>query len=303
MRLKTIEIFGLLRREAFQKAKFCAKDLYEAHPEKFREPKVQAMLEFDWNNFITNKRKELGGSFWTYSMPVLCFIDGEVIGSDDCLRKWAEREYNCRDYRPMALYSVIANDAYVNRMLEANRIFISMLITIGGQRCGALLIELYSDLLPKTCENFRALCTGEKGKKPKNSVESYTMHYKNTLFFRCVKNGWIQGGDVLYNRGNDGCSIYGRTFEDESFAVKHDQRGIVSMANAGRHTNGSQFFITLAPTPWMDNLYVAFGRVVEGSETLGKMENVPTVNDRPVEDVCIAEVRVMDPLRLETKIV
>ncbi|CAL8100843.1 unnamed protein product [Calicophoron daubneyi] len=298
-----LEIYGVIRKEPFQRAVFCAKDLHEAYPDVFSEPIVHDLLEFDWAGYISEMKRELGGRFWSYASPVLVLKDGEVLGSDEDLRKWAEKEYECYEYRPVALFSTIASDAYRDKLYRLNRIFVSMLITIGGDRVGPLLFELYSDILPRTCENFRALCTGEKGKVKKNDVEEYNMHYKGTLFFRTVKNGWIQGGDVLYNRGNDGCSIYGRTFEDENFAIKHDRRGILSMANAGRHTNGSQFFITLAPTPWMDNFYVAFGRVVEGSETLQKMEEVPVKNERPIKDIKIANVTIMDPMQLETKLV
>ncbi|CAH8875881.1 unnamed protein product [Trichobilharzia szidati] len=120
---------------------------------------------------------------------------------------------------------------------------------------------------------------------------------------RLVKNGWIQGGDTLYNRGNDGHSIYGPVFEDENYIIKHDRRGILSMANSGRHTNSSQFFITLAPAKWMDNLYVAFGRVIEGSSTLDKMEETPTQYERPVKDIRIEEISIVDPRDLKTKIV
>ncbi|KAF7243558.1 hypothetical protein EG68_10201 [Paragonimus skrjabini miyazakii] len=298
-----IEIFGLVRKESFQKALLCAKDLFEAYPQTFEKPLISDMLEFDWTAFISAKKRELGGLYWKYSSPVLVIVDGEVLGCDDVFRKWAEENYECYDYRPIDLYSTLGLDAYINKLYQSNHIFVSMLITIGGERCGPLLFELYSDILPKTCENYRALCTGEKKEIRKNEVESYNMHYKGTLFFRLVKNGWIQGGDVMYNRGNDGCSIYGRTFEDENFAIKHDRRGILSMANAGRHTNGSQFFITLAPAPWMDNLYVAFGRLVEGSMTLDKMEEVPTENERPIKEIRISDVRIMDPKDLSTKLV
>ncbi|VDP27955.1 unnamed protein product [Schistosoma margrebowiei] len=109
--------------------------------------------------------------------------------------------------------------------------------------------------------------------------------------------------DILYNRGNDGRSIYGPVFEDENYIIKHDRRGILSMANSGRHTNGSQFLITLAPAEWMDNRYVAFGRVIEGSLTLDKMEEVQTHYERPVKDICIENISVVNPNDLETKIV
>ncbi|CAH8875877.1 unnamed protein product [Trichobilharzia szidati] len=298
-----LDVYGLIQKESFQKARTFALDLYDAHPDAFEKPKVHEMFEFEWAEFMKEKKKELAGTYWNYAKDVLVFIDGVAHGSDVELYNWAEKEFGYLDYRPMALYSTLAADAYQNTLFDLNRIFVSMLISIDGERCGTLLFELYSDLLPKTCENFRALCTGEYGMARKNEVEKYKMHYKGTKFFRLVKNGWIQGGDTLYNRGNDGHSIYGPVFEDENYIIKHDRRGILSMANSGRHTNSSQFFITLAPAKWMDNLYVAFGRVIEGSSTLDKMEETPTQYERPVKDIRIEEISIVDPRDLKTKIV
>ena len=121
------------------------------------------------------------------------------------------------------------------------------------------LKQLFNKIVPKTCENFRLLCTGEKGRSAKTS---HNLHYKNQIFHRVVPNGWIQGGDIWMGKGNGGESAFGDLFEDESYAILHDKRGIVGMANNGRHTNGSQFYITLQPTAWMDKKYVAFGFVL-----------------------------------------
>ncbi|CAH8663086.1 unnamed protein product [Heterobilharzia americana] len=237
------------------------------------------MFEFEWSQFIKEERKKLGGSYLCCTNDVLVLIDGVPKGSEIDFYAWADKEFGFTDYRPLALYRTLAEDGYRKMLCALNRIFVSMLISIDGQKCGVLLFELYSDILPKTCENFRSLCTGEYGTIKKNEVEKYKMHYKGTKFFRLVRNGWIQGGDILYSRGNDGHSIYGPVFEDENFIMKHDQRGVLSMANSGRHSNGSQFFITFGPAEWMDNLYVAFGRVIEGSATLDKMEETPTQYD------------------------
>ncbi|CAG03607.1 unnamed protein product, partial [Tetraodon nigroviridis] len=118
------------------------------------------------------------------------------------------------------------------------------------------MFELFSDYCPKTSKNFEALCTGEQGL----TKSGIPLCYKDSLFHRVVPNGWVQGGDISPQRkGNGGESIYGPTFEDECFGVPHIKRGILGMANKGPHSNGSQFYITLEPTPWMDRTYVAFG--------------------------------------------
>ncbi|NWS50548.1 PPIL6 protein, partial [Probosciger aterrimus] len=138
-------------------------------------------------------------------------------------------------------------------------------------------LQLFSDACPRTCENFRALCAG--GAKSRSDGRELT--YKNSLFHRMVKNGWIQGGDIITGKGDQGESIYGPTFEDESFSVHHKGRGILGMANKGRHTNGSQFYITFQPSPYLDKKYVAFGQLIEGTEVLQRLEAVPTDNERP----------------------
>ncbi|KAH8868657.1 putative inactive peptidyl-prolyl cis-trans isomerase-like 6 [Schistosoma japonicum] len=290
-----IEVHGLVQKESFQKARILATDLCELHFETFEQTRIYEMFEFEWADFLKRTKKKLGGAYWSYNNDVIVYIDGNPLGSEKDLQHWAESKFGLTDYRPMTLYSAFALDAYQKRLLQFNRILISMVISIDGEECGVLLIE--------TCENFRALCTGEYGVAKKNEVEKYKMNYKKTKFFRLVKNGWIQGGDILYNRGNDGRSIYGPVFEDENFIVKHDRRGILSMANSGRHTNGSQFFITLAPAEWMDNLYVAFGHVIEGSLTLDKMEEVPTQYERPVKNICIEDISIVNPNNLTTELV
>ncbi|KAF0023594.1 hypothetical protein F2P81_024224 [Scophthalmus maximus] len=138
--------------------------------------------------------------------------------------------------------------------------------------------NLFTDICPKTSKNFEDLCTGVQGL----SQSGFPLCYKGSLFHRVVPGGWVQGGDISPERkGNGGESIYGPTFEDESFAISHSKRGMLGMANKGPHRNGSQFYITLQPTMWMDRTYVAFGQMVEGVDVLKRLEEVPTCNDRP----------------------
>jgi peptidylprolyl isomerase len=141
-------------------------------------------------------------------------------------------------------------------------------VSIGGEPAGTLTLELFADTVPKTAENFRALCTGEKGMGKSGKPLSYA----GTPFHRIIQGFMIQGGDFTRGNGTGGESIYGETFPDENFELKHTGPGILSMANAGPNTNGSQFFITVAETPWLDGKHVVFGKVVDGMDVLKKME-------------------------------
>eukprot|EP00127_Corallochytrium_limacisporum_P004858 Clim_evm2s191 gene=Clim_evmTU2s191 len=158
-------------------------------------------------------------------------------------------------------------------------------ISIGGIPHGRVVFELYNDITPKTAENFRALCTGEKG----TGGSGKPLHYKGSLFHRVIKNFMLQGGDFTAGNGTGGESIYGEKFEDENFDVKHTKPGLLSMANAGPNTNGSQFFITVVPTPHLDGKHCVFGEVISGMGLCHYIEELPTSEDRPEQDVIIAE--------------
>eukprot|EP00993_Chasmostoma_nieuportense_P005063 NODE_5702_length_622_cov_93.735354_g5538_i0.p1 GENE.NODE_5702_length_622_cov_93.735354_g5538_i0~~NODE_5702_length_622_cov_93.735354_g5538_i0.p1 ORF type:complete len:175 (+),score=29.78 NODE_5702_length_622_cov_93.735354_g5538_i0:58-582(+) len=150
-------------------------------------------------------------------------------------------------------------------------------ITIGGVPSGRVQMELYADKCPKTAENFRQFCTGEaKGKT------GQPIGFKLCKFHRVIKDFMIQGGDFLNGDGTGTTSIYGETFDDESFAQLHNAPGLLSMANNGPNSNGSQFFITTAKAEWLDNKHVVFGRVIDGMLTVRKIENVPVIGAKKI---------------------
>jgi peptidylprolyl isomerase len=171
-----------------------------------------------------------------------------------------------------------------NRPKITSRVFFDVQIGSGKTERGT--IGLYGDVVPKTVENFRALCTGEMGMGKKGKA----LHYKGSAFHRIIPNFMIQGGDFTDGNGMGGESIYGETFKDENFKLKHAGAGTLSMANAGPDSNGSQFFICTAETSWLDGRHVVFGRVLkDGMSTIKKIEQVGSQSGTPSMQVTIVD--------------
>lgn len=163
-------------------------------------------------------------------------------------------------------------------------------IEIGDLFIGRIIFQLFDDVVPKTCKNFRYLCSRGMGKNIKVPC------YKNSTFHRVISDFMIQGGDFTNGDGTGGASIYGEKFEDENFELEHNQPGLLSMANSGPDTNGSQFFITLNKTPWLDKKHVVFGIITSGFDVIKQVENVKVgENDKPLSNIVIKDCGLIYP--------
>lgn len=185
-------------------------------------------------------------------------------------------------FKSKEFYDPVKTAEYHN---ESNPV-VFMDIQIGDDKPERIEMELFKSVVPKTAENFRVLCTGERGEGDSGKP----LHYKNSIFHRNIKDFMLQGGDFTNANGTGGESIYGEKFNDENFTCKHIERGLLSMANSGHNTNGSQFFFTYKKTDWLDNKHVVFGKVVKNIEFLDKLEAVP-VGDKDVPE---KEIKVVD---------
>ena len=175
-----------------------------------------------------------------------------------------------------SLKPIIKKESNKKESLNNNKNKVYLMVSINNKKIGKIIIELFDKIVPKTCHNFRTLCKTKK--------------YVNCPFHRIIKDFMIQGGDFTNFDGTGGTSIYGKQFDDENFELKHDEPYLLSMANSGPNTNGSQFFITTTETPHLNNKHVVFGKVIKGFELVDKLNNVNThENDNPIDNILISD--------------
>lgn len=260
---------------------------------------VLPMFCTDFEDFVYSKSQEL--DIEHDSSPIIFYNKVHYIGGLQELASWASKVYDFEPDTETEHYHRAARDGLQNLIQSSGHSFCYLDIVVSEEpdaveqqhECKEckddaanknsaskvvrerVLIELYDDICPDTCENFMLLCSNkcEKG------------GYQGTSFHRVVEGGWVQGGDIVDSSGkhSEAAICEGPTFPDETYAIKHSGVGIVSMASEGKpHTNGSQFFVTLAPLPWLDCKRVAFGRVVYGMPAFHAIEQMPRKNERPM---------------------
>lgn len=237
-------------------------------------------FERQFAEFLNDKRKETKCADKMYADPYMPLIiyKGKIGRSIDYMTDIAS-EFNKRYYiKDNKTFLFRASRAFKEKIRKNGGIAVYQDIKIGDKRPQKIIYLLNIDVCPLAANNFKCLCTGEKGGKLK---------YKGTPFHRVVRDGWVQGGDIVSGGGDGGWSIYGEHFNDESFSKKFDSAGVLAYANDGPHTNSSQFFITLDNLSWMNEKAVAFGEVIQGLDTVKDIGDVPLANERPIDDCYI----------------
>ncbi|XP_076647026.1 putative inactive peptidyl-prolyl cis-trans isomerase-like 6 isoform X2 [Halictus rubicundus] len=280
-----LKVVGILNTVAFQKARICAEKLYQHLPFKFASPQIVEMFQVDWHEYITKRKREIGGKIWSLTRTVVVFINDEFLGSDTEFIRYISESYVFSLPIGTQYYEDIAMEQCKLFMEKSKRKYVYFTFTINGRTIGSFMFMLYSDLLPLTCQFFLNLCTGYDA-VTKCYRDSY---YINMYVHRIVKNGWIQCGGIESLDANTTFVNRIMTIPDESYCISHDRRGILSMVNDGKHCNQPQFFVCLKPNLWMNYYYVAFGQLVDGVKTLETLEKIPTFYERPSKDIIISD--------------
>jgi len=282
--MKAISVWGRLDKAAFHKTQTTAALLADAHKRDLTAD-ITPMLEREWSEFVLQE-KVVRGDAWGLKEDVFITVDGELVPNAAAFCAWVTEAYSITADSGLD-FEEMATAAYQKYITNPKRDFVFMDIKVGDTDAGKAVIELFSDICPKTCENFKQLCIGAGKCEGKGDTE---LAFKGTLFHRIQADGWAQGGDIVDGTGKNGHSIYGATFADENFIVKHSGRGVIAMANSDLHTNASQFLVSFRALGWMNEKYVAFGQLVEGSATLKAIEEAETSSSgRPTRDIVIAD--------------
>mmetsp|Transcript_12341 Transcript_12341/g.16817 ORF Transcript_12341/g.16817 Transcript_12341/m.16817 type:complete len:307 (+) Transcript_12341:272-1192(+) len=280
-----VTLCGKLSDGLYQRCKKAAQFVQESDANF--SVQLLSLLPTDYDIIVKSVTNMLAGhsAFVDHKANVLAFEgfpnDPQVfIGAGRAFLSYLHDNYKYSDRKTNnAMYERLAKMHLRSVITTSGHTFIYMNINIGTENVGKILIECYDNVCPVTVKNF---VTFVKGESEKGAMADCPFH-------RIVPKGWLQCGDVVSGRGDKGTSIYGNSFADETFNVKHDKMGIVGMVNNGPHTNASQFYITLAPLTWMDGKYVGFGYIVDGMRVLRILEKIELENERPVVPVVIKE--------------
>ncbi|XP_075977678.1 uncharacterized protein LOC142977587 [Anticarsia gemmatalis] len=251
---------------------YLVKGLYKYKQKQFEAPVIRGVTGVEWPKVLNDLKIQYGNLAYCLRSQVAILINDQLLGGINELKDLIETRYV---YNVRVNYYKEGIQQFANYIRSSGRPCAYLHISINEEPIGVLIFMLYSDLVPETCENFLRLCGATKG------------GYAGTPVHRIVKDCWIQcGGFGLKNKGSLGC---------ENFSVPHDRRGVLCMANDGRHVDClTQFFVLLQPAVWMKSKYVAFGQLIEGEKTLERIENSPTWYESPTSEIKIVKAGVFN---------
>ncbi|XP_018566105.1 peptidyl-prolyl cis-trans isomerase-like 6 [Anoplophora glabripennis] len=260
-------VVGMITSDEFQKCRFIVNKLSSSYPKKYEAPQIRAMLDVEWEEYVTKTQREYGGAFWEISKSVMVYLNHEYLGDDKALERHISKKYRFTLTKNWYEMGKCHLADYLEEKMSKFRQLAYLTVSIDNRVIGTMLFELYNDIVPLASENFLTKCKITLG------------GYAGSPIHRIMKNSWIQCG---------GYYLRGKKMPCENYAVPHDRRGVLSTCNDGRHVNNStQFFITLAPAPWMDYKYVAFGQLIQGADILKQIEEVPTCYQSPKHSIDI----------------
>lgn len=296
MSKRSLVLTGRIDDEAYQKSFECFEFLRADRPAEF-DFKVLEMMPVQWEAHLQKLQEQFGAD--KLDSSTRCVVYTEDSSELWCGAAFAEHMCATTNFKlfPFAAdsedpeaYGNQAKARYRRFLAGTGHTFCYFDISIDNEKMDQRVVfELFTDLCPRTCENFRHLCLGDCPDVTGVYDHPVRLHYKGTGFFRIVPGGWLQGGDLVHNQGSGGHSIYGPEFPDECFTMKHDAEGVLGMANNGKNTNASQFYVTVARNSWMDGKYVAFGRVVEGMSVIRHIHNMKTKHNQMPELAILIE--------------
>ncbi|KAJ8956665.1 hypothetical protein NQ318_014019 [Aromia moschata] len=271
-------VVGIITSEAFQKCRFIVNKLYNCFPDLYEVPDIRPMLNVEFTEYLIKIQRKYGNGIWSLQKAVVVFLNEKYLGDDEALMKHLSKKYRFSFSQDWYELGKCHLTEYLGNIMRKFRQLAYVTVSINSRVIGAMLFELYNDLVPLACENFMLRCKLQIG------------GYVGAPIHRIVKNGWIQCGGFNLQETKMPC---------ENYVVPHNRRGVLSMCNSRRHRdNTTQFFITLVPASWMDHNYVAFGQLIQGAEILKRIEEVPTDYQQAPKDsieICKAGELVFNP--------